>query len=120
MLFLLGILGFLVLSTQRLANYFKEQVSISIFLKDEAKQADIEQLQKTLSIAEYVKSLKFISKEEAAETFSEEIGEDFVTFIGDNPLHNSIDLNLKADYVEPEKMKELERELSQNSFVSID
>ncbi len=118
MLFLLGVLGFLILSSQRLANYFKEQVSITVFLKDDAKDADIEQLQKTLSIANYVKSLKFISKEEAAETFSEEIGEDFVTFIGDNPLQNSIDLSLKAEFAEPEKMKELEKELSQNSFVS--
>ncbi len=117
-LFLLGVLGFLILSSQRLANYFKEQVSITVFLKDDAKDADIEQLQKTLSIANYVKSLKFISKEEAAETFSEEIGEDFVTFIGDNPLQNSIDLSLKAEFAEPEKMKELEKELSQNSFVS--
>ncbi len=117
-LFLLGVLGFLILSSQRLANYFKEQVSITVFLKDDAKDADIEQLQKTLSIANYVKSLKFISKEEAAETFSEEIGEDFVTFIGDNPLQNSIDLSLKAEFAEPEKMKELEKELRQNSFVS--
>ncbi|CEN36537.1 Cell division protein FtsX [Capnocytophaga cynodegmi] len=117
-LFLLGTLGFLILSSKRLANYFKEQVSMTIFLKDDAKEADIEQLQKTLSITEYVKSLKFIPKEVAAETFSEEIGEDFVTFIGDNPLQNSIDLSLKAEFAEPEKMKELEKELSQNSFVS--
>lgn len=116
-LFLLGILGFLVLSTKRLANYFKEQVSISIFLKDNAKKADIELLQKTLSVAEYVKSVKFISKEVAAEEFSKEIGEDFIGFIGDNPLHNSIDLQLKADYVEPLKIKQLEEELSKNSFV---
>lgn len=117
-LFLLGVLGFLILSSQRLANYFREQVSITIFLKDDAKNVDIEQLQKTLSIAQYVKSLKFISKEDAAETFSEEVGEDFVTFIGDNPLQNSIDLSLKAEFAEPEKMKELEKELLQNSFVS--
>ncbi|WP_026193744.1 cell division protein FtsX [Capnocytophaga cynodegmi] len=117
-LFLLGTLGFLILSSKRLANYFKEQVSMTIFLKDDAKEADIEQLQKTLSITEYVKSLKFIPKEVAAETFSEEIGEDFVTFIGDNPLQNSIDLSLKAEFAEPEKMKELEKELSQNSFIS--
>lgn len=117
-LFLLGVLGFLILSTQRLADYFKEQVSVTIFLKDDAKNADIEQLKRTLSIADYVKSLRFVSKEAAAESFSEEIGEDFVTFIGDNPLQNSIDLSLKADFAEPEKMKELQKELSQNSFVS--
>ncbi|MDO5607591.1 MAG: permease-like cell division protein FtsX [Capnocytophaga sp.] len=117
-LFLLGVLGLLLLNTQKLANYFKEQVSMTVFLKDDAKEADIRQLQKTLSVADYAKSVRFVSKQEAAERYSEEIGEDFVTFIGDNPLQNSIDLSLKAEYAEPSKMQDLESELSQNSFVS--
>ena len=117
-LFLLGFLAFLVLSAKKLANYFKEQVSVTIFIKDDAKKADIEQLQKTLQVATYVKSLRFVPKEEAAENYSKEIGEDFVSYIGTNPLQNSIDLSLKAEYAEPEKMAEIKRELEQNSFVS--
>ena len=117
-LFLLGFFGFLVLSTKKLANHFKEQVTVTIFIKDEAKSADIAQLQKTLSVASFVKSLRFISKDEAAETFSKDIGEDFVSFIGTNPLQNVIDLSLKADYAEPDRMAEIKRELEQNSFVS--
>lgn len=117
-LFLLGFFGFLVFSTKKLANHFKEQVTVSILIKDEAKSADIAQLQKTLSVASFVKSLRFISKDEAAETFSKDIGEDFVSFIGTNPLQNVIDLSLKADYAEPDKMAEIKRELEQNSFVS--
>ena len=117
-LFLLGFFGFLVFSTKKLANHFKEQVTVTILIKDEAKSADIAQLQKTLSVASFVKSLQFISKDEAAETFSKDIGEDFVSFIGTNPLQNVIDLSLKADYAEPDKMAEIKRELEQNSFVS--
>lgn len=117
-LFLLGFLAFLVLSAKKLANYFKEQVSVTIFIKDDAKKADIDQLQKTLQVATYVKSLRFVPKEEAAENYSKEIGEDFVSYIGTNPLQNSIDLSLKAEYAEPEKMAEIKRELEQNSFVS--
>ncbi|MBM0653360.1 ABC transporter permease [Capnocytophaga genosp. AHN8471] len=117
-LFLLGFFGFLVFSTKKLANHFKEQVTVTILIKDEAKSADIAQLQKTLSVASFVKSLRFISKDEAAETFSKDIGEDFVSFIGTNPLQNVIDLSLKADYAEPDKMAEIKRELEQNSFVS--
>jgi len=117
-LFLLGFFGFLVFSTKKLANHFKEQVTVSILIKDEAKSADIAQLQKTLSVASFVKSLRFISKDEAAETFSKDIGEDFVSFIGTNPLQNVIDLSLKADYAEPDRMAEIKRELEQNSFVS--
>ena len=117
-LFLLGFFGFLVFSTKKLANHFKEQVIVTILIKDEAKSADIAQLQKTLSVASFVKSLRFISKDEAAETFSKDIGEDFVSFIGTNPLQNVIDLSLKADYAEPDRMAEIKRELEQNSFVS--
>ena len=117
-LFLLGFFGFLVFSTKKLANHFKEQVTVTILIKDEAKSADIAQLQKTLSVASFVKSLRFISKDGAAETFSKDIGEDFVSFIGTNPLQNIIDLSLKADYAEPDRMAEIKRELEQNSFVS--
>ncbi|WP_404812601.1 cell division protein FtsX [Capnocytophaga canimorsus] len=117
-LFLLGLLGFLLLNAQRLANYFKEQVSVSISLKDDAKEADVLHLQKTLSVAEFAKSVRFVSKEEAAEQFSQEIGEDFLSFIGVNPLQNSIDLSLKAEYAEPEKMEEIAKEIGQNPFVT--
>ena len=78
-LFLLGFFGFLVLSTNKLANHFKEQVIVTILIKDNAKNADISQLQKTLSVATFVKSLRFVSKEEAAEKLSKNIGEDFVS-----------------------------------------
>ena len=117
-LFLLAFFMFLVLSTKKLANHFKEQVTVTILIKDKAKDVDITQLQKTLSVAPFVKSIKFISKEEAAETFSKDIGEDFVTFIGTNPLQNAIDLSLKAEYADPDKMQEIKRDLEQHTFVS--
>ena len=117
-LFLLAFFMFLVLSTKKLANHFKEQVTVTILIKDKAKDVDIAQLQKTLSVAPFVKSIKFISKEEAAETFSKDIGEDFVTFIGTNPLQNAIDLSLKAEYADPDKMQEIKRDLEQHTFVS--
>lgn len=117
-LFLMGFFSFLVLSANKLANYFKEQVTVTVLIKDDAKNADIEQLQKTLSVASFVKSVHFVSKEVAAEKFSKDIGEDFVTFIGTNPLQNTIDLSLKAEYAEPDKMREIKRELEQNSFVT--
>ena len=117
-LFLLAFFMFLVLSTKKLANHFKEQVTVTILIKDKAKDVDITQLQKTLSVAPFVKTIKFISKEEAAETFSKDIGEDFVTFIGTNPLQNAIDLSLKAEYADPDKMQEIKRDLEQHTFVS--
>ena len=62
--------------------------------------------------------MRFVSKEEAAEKLSKNIGEDFVSSIGTNPLQNAIDLSLKAEFAEPDKMQEIKRDLEQNSFVS--
>lgn len=76
-LFLLGVLGLLVLNTKKLANHFKEQVAITVYLKDNAKEVDINHLQKSLAMAEYSKSAEFVSKEIAAENFSKEIGRKF-------------------------------------------
>ena len=117
-LFLLGILGLLVLNTKKLADHFKEQVSMAVFFKDNAKEIEIDKLQKSVAMAEYTKSVEFVSKDDAAEAHSQEIGENFMEFLGYNPLENSIDINLKADFVAPEKLEEIAIELSSNDFVS--
>ena len=116
-LFLLGILGLLVLNTKKLANHFKEQITISVFLKDKAKQVEIDQLQKSLTMADYTKAANYVSKEEAAEIHSEAIGENFMEFLGENPLKNSIDVQLKADFVSPEQIEEIAKKLESKSFV---
>ncbi|MFT6370160.1 MAG: cell division transport system permease protein [Maribacter sp.] len=116
-LFLLGILGLLVLNTKKMANRSKEQITISIFLKENAKEIEVEQLQKTLAMSDYTKSALYVSKEEAAKQHSEAIGEDFVDYLGYNPLKNSIDVNLKADFVTEEKVTEIANTLSEKSYV---
>ena len=116
-LFLLGLLGLLVLNGQRLTEHYKERLVISIFLKDQAKEADIQQLHKSLSLADYTAEVQYISKEVAAETFMQELGEDFVTLIGVNPLKNSFDLRLKASYVTPEQVRVIAEEIAQNASV---
>lgn len=116
-LFLLGILGLLVLNTQKMADRSKEQITISIFLKENAKEIEIEQLQKTLTMADYTKSAIYVSKEEAAKQHSADIGEDFVDYLGYNPLKNSIDVNLKADFVTEEKVTEIANSLSEKTYV---
>lgn len=117
-LFLLGLLGVLVINTQKLGNHFKEQIKVSIFLKDNAKQVEIDQLQQSLALASYTKEAVYVSKEDAAAMLKEEIEEDFLDFLGYNPLKNAIDLNLKADFVNEEKLEEIVSEISQKSFVA--
>ncbi|NAY92012.1 ABC transporter permease [Muricauda sp. JGD-17] len=116
-LFLLGVLGLLVLNTKKLADHFKEQITISVYLKDNAKPVEIDQLQKSLVLAEYTKSAEYISKEDAAEQYSEDIGENFVEFLGYNPLKNSIDVNLKADFVSPDQVAEIANNISSKTYV---
>ena len=116
-LFLLGILGLLVLNTKKMADRSKEQITISIFLKENTKEIEIEQLQKTLAMSDYTKSAVYVSKEEAAAQHSEDIGEDFVDYLGYNPLKNSIDVNLKAAFVTEEKVLEIADTLAEKSYV---
>ncbi|MCO5724550.1 cell division protein FtsX [Robiginitalea marina] len=116
-LFLLGVLGLLVLNTQKLANHFKEQITLSVFLKDSAREVEIDQLQKSLVMAEYTKSAVFVSKEEAASRHSEDIGEDFMEFLGYNPLKNSIDVNLNAGFVSTAQVDSIATDLASRSFV---
>ncbi len=116
-LFLLGVLGLLVINTQKLGNHFKEQITLSVYLKDNAKTAEIEQLQKSLAFAEYTKATTYISKEEAAEQYSEDIGENFIEFLGYNPLKNAVDVNLKADFVSPTQIAEIAEDIASKTYV---
>ncbi len=116
-LFLLGVLGLLVLNTRKLADHFKEEITLSVFLKDSAKDVEISQLQKSLVMSEYTKSAVFVSKDEAAREHSEDIGEDFMEFLGYNPLKNSIDVNLNAAYVTTSQVDSIARDIGSNSFV---
>ncbi len=117
-LFLLGCLGLLVINTNKLANHFKEQVAITVFLKDNAKEVEINQLQKSLAMAEYTKTATFVSKDEAAEAHSKEIGENFLEFLGYNPLQNSIDVHLNAAYVATDSISKIAEDLSTKVYVS--
>ncbi|MFD2517097.1 cell division protein FtsX [Salinimicrobium flavum] len=116
-LFLLGLLGLLVLNTKKIADHFKEQIALTIYLKDTAKEVEINQLNKSLALAEYTKTTTYVSKEEAAEAHSKEIGEDFMDFLGYNPLQNSIDVYVKADYISSGEIDQIAEEMAAKSFV---
>ncbi len=117
-LFLLGVLGLLVLNTKKVSNYFKEKAAITLYLKNGIKKDNILNLQVSIDEQAFTKSTRFISKEEAAEVYKKENGEDFMDFLGYNPLENSIDIYVKADFVSPEKMEEIENMYKNNQFVS--
>ena len=116
-LFLLGVLGMLVLNAKTISDSFKERVVMTIHLHDTAKQVEIDQLQKSLTLSEYVKETKYISKENAAEYMKGEYGEDFLDDVGYNPLKNSLDVNLKAEYVTAQKLDSISEATMTKKFV---
>ena len=116
-LFLLGCLGLLVINAKKVADHFKEQVVVTIYLNDTAKEVEFKQLEKSLAMADYTKSTTYVSKEEAAKLMQEETGEDFMDFVGYNPLMNSIDVYLNADYVNNETLQSISEELADKQFI---
>ena len=106
-----------MLNSKKVADYFKEQIAITVFLKDTAKEVEITQLKQSLALAEYTKSATFVSKENAAKEHQETLGENFIEYLGENPLQNSIDVYILADYVTPAKMEEITNELKSKGFV---
>lgn len=116
-LFLLGCLGLFIFNAKKVADHFKEQVVMTIYLNESAKEVEVDQLKKRLAMADYTKSTTYVSKEEAAEIMKAENGEDFMDYLGFNPLQNSIDVYLKADFVTNHVINEITEELSTKSFV---
>ncbi len=117
-LFMVGILGLILLKSTKAANYVKEKVAITLFIKDNVTQKQIKTFRESLLTEEFTKKAIYTSKAQAAKKYSEEIGEDFLAFLGENPLKNGIDIYLKADFVTPEKIEELEKRFSKNAFVA--
>ena len=117
-LFLVGLLGLIVLKTNSITKHFKEKVAITVFLNDNAKDSDVATLEAELINKDYAKKVTYISKEEAAKIYSADIGENFLEFLGENPLKNAIDVSLKSEFVTPEIMAGIEKELVLRSIVS--
>ncbi|WP_282071216.1 cell division protein FtsX [Polaribacter atrinae] len=117
-LFMVGVLGLILLKSTFVANKVKEKVAITLFLKDNVSTKNRNSFKESIQKEEFTRTIIYTSKEKAATIYSEEIGEDFLKFLGKNPLKNGIDIYLKADFVTPEKMQELEDRFLKNAFVS--
>ena len=116
-LFLLGILGILVVNTKFISDKFKEKVTLTIYFEDSAKPIEINQLKNNLYLANYVKEIRFISKDSAANFMKVEYGEDFLDQIGYNPLKNTIEINLLSDYVTTKRLDSISKKSLDKKFV---
>ncbi|HET6245726.1 MAG: cell division protein FtsX [Bacteroidetes bacterium] len=116
-LFMLGLLGLIVLHAQKLSDHVKENIGISVILKENVKEVDIIHLQKSLDASNYVKSTEYITKEQAAKSLQEDLGEDFISFLGFNPLLSSIDVHLHASFANNDSIAWIEKELISNTKI---
>ncbi|MBP6550907.1 MAG: permease-like cell division protein FtsX [Flavobacterium sp.] len=117
-LFLLGILGFFIINSKKLADDFKEEIAMTVFFKNEANDTILKAFGKELKTASFAKSFVYVTKEQAAKQHTDIIGEDFMTFLGENPLQNSYDIHLKADYVVRDSIVKIESRLRKNAMIS--
>ena len=117
-LFLTGILGILLVNSKKVADHFKEQIVMTIYVKDSAKEIELKQLLKTLRLNKATKKVIFVSKEEASKKQANEIGEDFMEFLGYNPLLNSVDVYFKASFLNPAIVSKLSKDISLYSYVN--
>ena len=116
-LFMVGFLGLVLLKSTQVANYFKEEVVVTLFLKNDTSKDQIENLRNSLTKEIFTRKIIYISKEDAAKFYAEDLGEDFVNYLGTNPLKNSIDIYLNPGFVTPEKMEEISDRFKNNTYV---
>jgi len=108
---MLGILMLLVFNAKRLSDFVKENIGFSVILHDDVRDVDANFLRKTLDASPYVRLTEFVSKDQAAKELQEELGEDFIGFLGYNPLSSSIEVRLNAEYANPDSIRLIEDEL---------
>jgi cell division transport system permease protein len=118
-LFTLGFLGMILLHAQNLSDYILENIGFEIIMADQTKEAEILQLQKTLDTRPFVKSTRYITKEEATHRLTELLGEEFTGFMGeaDNPLLPSVDVRFKAAWANSDSIAKIEQEVLANPQV---
>ena len=107
-LFLFGILGLLLINANRLTDYIMENLGVTLIIKENTREVDILKLQKNLESTPYIKSTRFVDKQTAADELKKDLGEDFVDFLGYNPLLSSMDVKLHARYANPDSLNILE------------
>ncbi|MES2565935.1 MAG: permease-like cell division protein FtsX [Bacteroidota bacterium] len=116
-LFMLGLLGLVVINAKKLSNHIKENIGFQIVLKDTTTTAELDILKQEISSSAFTKQVDYISKDEAAKKLRKDLGEDFITFLGYNPLLPSLDVKLNSDYANIDSLAGFEKQIMQKHFV---
>ncbi|MBK7173190.1 MAG: cell division protein FtsX [Bacteroidales bacterium] len=116
-LYMLGLLGLIILHASKLSEYVRENISITVLLKEDVNDEMVLNFRQRLEQTGYVKSSRYITRDEAAKELTKDLGEDFVQFLGYNPLPPTIDLQLKSEYANTDSIAKIEKRLITNRIV---
>lgn len=116
-LFLLGLLGLLVIDARKISDYVKEHISVNLFLHDHVSVAEAAKFQAKLEKEDFVRTSKYISKEDALDSLKKELGEDALGMLEANPLPATIDIRIQASYAHPDSLKKIKEQLSGNKLI---
>lgn len=117
-LFLMGMLGLFIINSKRLSDNFKEDIVMTVFFKNEATDSTFKAFSAEMKTAKFAKDFKYISKEAAALAHKDIVGDNFMEFLGGNPLQNSFDIHLKAEYVTNPGFGKVEGQIRANPMVA--
>ena len=116
-LFLYSFFGLFLISSDSIINKFKEDFTVSIYLKENVKNIEINQLKNELLMSNFIDKVNYISKEEAVAIMKEEYGEEFIKSLGFNPLLGSIDINLKSNFVNSKQLDSISRFILKKNYI---
>jgi cell division transport system permease protein len=116
-LFLLGIVGWITINSQKLMDYFKESVEVQVFLKPNVPDTARQNLQSYITAQPYTKNVRFTDKESAKKEWLKSGGEDFTEFLENSLLPTSIDFTLKAEYMDSARLASIKTDLSRFSAI---
>ncbi len=117
-LFLLGIIGWLVINANKLGEYFRENVEVRAYLRGEASAKDSLALVEFIASRPYVREYTFVNKEAAKKQYLDEGNDDWAGVLEENPLPNSINFKLKNEYVQSDTLVNIEKEIEANPLIS--
>ena len=116
-LLLVGIASLLLVNARSVSDYFKENMQVSVLMKQNVSEKSARQFQDKLDGMRFIRSSEFISKEQGQKEMAELLGDDFLSVFETSPIPVSIDVTLDADYVSADSLEMVRREISESSLV---
>lgn len=116
-LLLVGIASLLLVNARSVSDYFKENMQVSVMMKQNVSEDSARDFQKRLDRMRFIRSSEYISKEQGEREMAELLGDDFLSVFETSPIPVSIEVTLNADYVSADSLEMVKSEISRSPLV---